>query len=188
MLKIDISCETLNELYWERKLSTAKIANMYGISVTGIRSKFREFNIPIRTPLQARRLRPKKGWTYNQGYIRVSLTSDDPFYSMATVKGFVPEHRLVMAKHLGRCLLSTEMVHHKNNIKDDNRIENLELFHSISEHLVTATMCRNCPLRLEKCHSVELETKVKHLEERLDTQEKLIKLLRWKVNYTLQRE
>ncbi len=77
----------------------------------------------------------KGGRVKIRGYIAILVSPDDFFASMRYNEGYILEHRLVMAKHLGRCLQSFEHVHHKNGMKDDNRHENLELTTNGQHHI-----------------------------------------------------
>jgi hypothetical protein len=66
-----------------------------------------------------------------EGYIYI-YSKDHPF---ADKSGYILEHRLTMEKKIGRYLTRTEVIHHINGIKNDNRIENLVLLRNQSAHL-----------------------------------------------------
>lgn len=57
------------------------------------------------------------------GYIRYYL----PEHPNCTKSGMIMAHRYIMEQHIGRLLSEVEKVHHINGIKDDNRIENLQI-------------------------------------------------------------
>ena len=88
-----------------------------------------------------------KGGRFNQqGYVMIRVYPNDFFYQMAGKSGYVLEHRLVVAKALGRCLHSWELVHHKGvkypkgseENKQDNRYpENLQLVQEMQHKQVT---------------------------------------------------
>ena len=98
----------------------------------------------------------KGGKTKNRkGYILVYYP-DHPF---ALCNGYVYEHRLVMEYHLERYLKKGEVIHHLNNDGMDNRIENLQLCSSQTEHqYIHRPKGRICP----RCNNREARSKTRY--------------------------
>lgn len=83
---------------------------------------------PSQVAVYARQCKPLPAWRgglcrVDGGYISRSL----PTHPNANSGGRVLEHRYVMETSLKRLLTSDESVHHINGVRDDNRLENLQL-------------------------------------------------------------
>jgi len=63
-------------------------------------------------------------------------------------KGWIPEHRYVVEKNIGRYLEDNEIIHHINMDKKDNRIENLHVFKTIREHFLSHGSLNKCVKKL----------------------------------------
>jgi hypothetical protein len=71
---------------------------------------------------------PEGRWVDPKGYVYIKCPV--PNHPNAKSKaGWIAEHVWVMTQMLGRPLRKGESVHHLNNIKHDNRPENLQLWH-----------------------------------------------------------
>lgn len=126
-------------LYRDEKLTQVQIAAAIGCSQAVVSRILRQ-----RGESNRGRTLPRGGRiSIAGGYVAVLVTADDPLAIMRTRTGYVLEHRLVMARSLGRPLESHETVHHINGQRDDNRIENLQLRQG--KHGRGARfMCRDC--------------------------------------------
>lgn len=100
----DKNCEACGKLYRPKKSSSRFCSRPCMWSKNGGRNKKKE-----------------SWWKNSSGYIEGRVWIDE--HTQIQVK----QHRWIMEKHLGERLSPNDDVHHINGIKDDNRIENLEL-------------------------------------------------------------
>ena len=78
---------------------------------------------------------------------RIGRYTDKNGYVMRLHGGtWKAEHRVILEMHLKRPLRAGESVHHKNGIRSDNRVENLELWVGNIRYGQRATdiRCPNC--------------------------------------------
>lgn len=114
---------------WHGGETQASIAKTLGLGQTVLSRMLTEQGVATKGPAKGSRVKSWKGGRTKSGsgYWQVRIQRDDPLSSMAARNGYVLEHRLVMARHLGRALSRDESVHHVNGDILDNRVENLQV-------------------------------------------------------------
>lgn len=144
MINRKTSKEELYKLYWEKEYSFTEIAKIFNCAYKTIGNKLEKFGIKARTTKEAKNTKrhitkffgknaPRyKNGQYKdaQGYIYVLI----PEHPRAR-RNYIKRAHLVLEKKLGRYLYSGEIAHHKNEIRDDDRAENIELKESRSAHI-----------------------------------------------------
>ncbi len=114
----------------EENLLISEIADECNVCITTISRWAVRFDIREKRPYKGDKRGENnpywKGGRYKDntwGYIWLYM----PDHPNCNNKGYILEHRLIMEEALGRLLDDNEIIRHKNKIKDDNIIENLEL-------------------------------------------------------------
>jgi len=152
MMTDEIRAEIIQ--YYHEGLSQEAIGKKLGYSQTKISAVIKAKGLPTKL-MKTRNHRWKGGKNFHQGYVKVyvhALEETDRKLARAMSPGdqqYIPEHRLIMSRYLGRPLRQDETVHHIDEDKTNNDLSNLQL--RIGRHGKGG--CYRCA----KCHSIDLD-------------------------------
>lgn len=128
--------EQIQRYYIEQKMTLQETADKLGTSRYFLTKEMNKLGIPLRN--RGHRVGKRSpNWKGGRRIIKKTgyVALYRPDHPNSDGKGYIFEHRLVMSEYLGRPLTDSEIVHHKNRHKSDNRIENLELCDDQSAHM-----------------------------------------------------
>ena len=141
-MRSDVSADEVERLYWRLGMTQSEVAKELGTTQKVIYSLMKREGMPTRkaTPRnQEGKMNPnwRGGKIERRGY-KMLYQPDHP---RAHPNGYVFKHILVAERNLGRPLVwrgpghpDTEIIHHINENKQDNRWENLQVV-SYAEHI-----------------------------------------------------
>lgn len=156
-----LSEQNLRDLYEVQALPLKEVAERVGCSTVTLWKYLALRGISPRTRQEVQRVRHDKGVNGRRvdarGYVVITVRSD----------GFtrrIPEHRYVVEQFIGRRLLPSESVHHINGVRDDNRLENLQLRQGAHG---SGAVFRCCDCGSENVEAVEIRDPLLEAQVRL---------------------
>ena len=143
--RTDIDRNYVVKMYVDEKKSQHEIAKIIGLAPGAVRSLLKTRGVVFRTVQEGLDIKYPNGrrgplsanWSGGRigaGQKKAYIAIYSPDHPHKTKEGYVMEHRLIMEKSLGRYLTPVEVVNHINGIKNDNRIENLQLVSDRGTH------------------------------------------------------
>lgn len=112
--------------WYARGMSLSDIGRKEEVSTTTIFRRFKKYKLqtdPVRRKSGVSCHLWRGGRCIRQGYVWIKMNE----HPRRNYGGYIREHILVMENYLGRYLKKGEIVHHKDENKTNNHIDNLQL-------------------------------------------------------------